>query len=114
MRCESAFDFVYAISTKISIVSVNTGRIIFGVDRPQRIFLLGSVTFHELGCKMSWTKAKYPKRISTEKRIHMDSSGSIHIFSCFELPNTENGGSKISRRWRKRTFLHVTCSEGTL
>src|SRR6266566_8564309 len=95
MRRESACEFVYAISTEVSIVSVNSDCIIFGLDCLCHILLMRSIAFHELGCEMSWPKAKYTKRISTEKRIDVDVSRSIHIFSRFKHPNAENLGRKI-------------------
>ena len=81
MRRESACDFVYTISTEVSVVSVNSDSIIFGLDSLWRILLTGSISFHELGCKMTWRKAKYTKRISAEKRIDLDLSRGVYILS---------------------------------
>jgi len=95
MRREGAGDFIYTVSTEVSLVSVNSDSIIFDLDWLWHILLTGSIAFHKLGCKMSWAKAKYTKRISTEKRIDVDVSRSIHIFSRFKHPNAENLGRKI-------------------
>src|SRR6266480_1099950 len=99
MCSESACGLVYTVSAEVSIVSVNSGGIIFRLDSLWHSLLVRSIAFHELGCKMSWPKAKYTKRILTEKRIDVDVSGSIHIFSRFELPNAENCSGKIGDRW---------------
>jgi hypothetical protein len=81
MRREGAGDFIYTISTEVSIVSVNSDSIIFGLDWLWHILLTGSIAFHELGCKMTWPKAKYTKRISAEKRIDVDLFRGVHILS---------------------------------
>src|SRR6266700_5475344 len=95
MRRESACDFIYTISTEVSIISVNSDSIIFGLDRLLHIHLVESIAFHELGCKMIWCKTKHTKRISAEKRIDVDLFCGVHILSGFKLPNAENRDRKI-------------------
>jgi hypothetical protein len=79
MRRESARSLVYTVSTEVGIVSVNADSIIFGLDPPERTALPRSIAFHELGCKMSRSKAKYSNGIPAEKRVDMDLLHSIHI-----------------------------------
>ena len=81
MRRKSAFDFIYIISAKVRIVTVKARSIIFGWDQPKHIFLQGSITLHELSSEMSSAKAKYTKRISIKKRINVNVSGSVPVFS---------------------------------
>src|SRR3954471_10472882 len=110
MGCEGACGFVDAVRAEVSVVAVNAGCIVFGLRSLKHIFLLGSITSHELGGKVSWPKAKYPEWIRTEKRIDLDLSRVVHIFPRFKVPNTENSGRKISGWRRKRIFVHLACT----
>src|SRR6266576_6650271 len=110
---ESACGFVCTISAEISIVSVNSGSVIFSLDSLWHILLVRSIAFHELGCKMTWPKAKYANWISAQKRVDQDLPLSVHILSRFKHPNAENLGRKIGgERW-KRNFLHISWEERT-
>jgi hypothetical protein len=107
MGRECARGLVDAVSAEVSIVSVNPGSIIRGRLSLEHIFLPGSIAFHELGGKVCGTKAKYPKRIPTEKGIGLDLPGVVHVFSGFKLPDAENGGGKMGCWRRKRIFFHL-------
>jgi hypothetical protein len=71
----------YSVSTEVSIISVNSDSIIFRLDWLCHILLMRSIAFHKLGCKMTWRKAKYTKRISAEKRIDADLSRVVDILT---------------------------------
>ncbi len=92
---ESACGLVYTVSAEVSIVSVNSGGIIFSLDLLWHPLLVRSIAFHELGCKMSWPKAKYAYWISAQERVDHDLPPSVHILSRFKHPITENPGRKI-------------------
>src|SRR6266567_7275361 len=92
---ESPCDLVYTVSAEVSIVSVNSGSVIFSLDSLWHILLVRSIAFHELRCKMTWPKAKYANRISAQKRVDQDLSLSVHILSRFKHPNAENLGREI-------------------
>ncbi len=81
MRREGAGDFIYTVSTEVSLVSVNSDSIIFDLDWLWHILLTGSIAFHELGCKMTWPKAKNTHWISAKKRIDVNLSRGVHILS---------------------------------
>jgi len=92
---ESPCDLVYTVSAEVSIVSVNSGGIIFSLDSLWHTLLVRSITFHELGCKMTWPKAKYANWISAQERVDQDLPPGVHILSRFKHPNAENLGPKI-------------------
>jgi len=92
---ESACGLVYTVSAEVSIVSVNSGGIIFSLDSLWRSLLVRSIAFHELGCKMTWPKAKYANWISAQERVDQDLPPGVHILSRFKRPNAENLGRKV-------------------
>src|SRR4029077_7505568 len=92
---ESACGLVHAESAEVSIISVNSGGIIFSLDSLWHTLLVRSIAFHELGRKMTWPKAKYANRIPAQKRIDHDLPSSVHILSRLKHPNAQNLGRKI-------------------